>query len=138
MTARARSRSAVEDMTLMLRADEIRWSLDEPEPATREPAVAVKPPSRLTASRADLVTWWRWRYSTLKAENARLADLLGQALGEAQSYRQVLQACLDASQEQGRRHDRLREQHRRLRDEYRSHGERVLRGEQRTGRRTEV
>ena len=43
MTVRARRRSAV-DVTLMLRADEIRWSLDEPEPATREPAVAVNPP----------------------------------------------------------------------------------------------
>ena len=111
----------------MLRADEIRWSLDEPEPATREPAVAVNPPSRLTASRADLVVWWRWRYAALEAENARLAGLLVQALGESQGYRAVLQAVLDALHELGRRHNRLRDQHRQLRDEYRSHRERVLR-----------
>ena len=122
----------------MLRADEIRWSLDESEPATREPAVAVNPPSGLTASRADLVVWWRWRFAVLKAESARVRDLLIQALGESQGYRAVLQAVLDALHELGRRHNRLRDQHRRLRDEYRRHRERVLRGEHRTGRRTEV
>ena len=96
MTVWARSRSAVEDVTLMLRADEIRWSLDEPEPATCEPVVAVNPPSRLTASRADLVVWWRWRYAALEAENARVGDLLVQVLSESQGYRSVSQAALDA------------------------------------------
>ena len=138
MTVRARRRSTVEDVTLMRRADEIRWSLDEPEPATREPAVAVNPPSGLTASRADLVVWWRWRFAVLEVENASVRDLLIQALGESQGYRAVLQAALDALREQARRHDRLGEQHRRLRDEYRSHRERVLGDEHRTGRRTEV
>ena len=57
MTARARSRSAVEDVTL--RADEIRWSLDEPEPAPCHPTEDVGPPPGLTDSRADLVAWWR-------------------------------------------------------------------------------
>ena len=113
---------------MMLRVGEIRWSLDDPEqPAACHVAADVGPPSGLTASRADLVVWWRWRYAALGAENAGLADLLVQALGEAQGYRQVLQAALDALCEQACRHGRLREQHRRLRDEYRSHRERVLR-----------
>ena len=131
MTVRARSRSAVEDVTLILRADEIRWSLDEPEPATREPAVAVNPPSGLTASRADLVTWWRWRYAMLTAENALVSDLLVQAIGEAQGYRVVLQAALDALHTQEHQHARLREQHRRLHDAYRDHRARVLRDDRR-------
>ena len=118
-------------MTVMLCVDEIGWTLDaDLEPARHVAEAVGPPPSDLTDSRADLVLWWRWRYSTLRAVNARLADLLGQALSEAQGYRQVLQACLDASQEQGRRHDRRREQHSRLRDEYRSHRERVLRDDQ--------
>ncbi len=126
-------------MTVMLRADEIRWSLaDADQPAACHVAEDVSPPSRLTASRADLVIWWRWRYAALEAENARAGDLLVQALGESQGYRAVLQAALDALGKQARQHDRLSEQHRRLRDEYRSHRERVLRDEQRTGRRTEV
>jgi len=127
MTVRARSRSGVEDVTLILRADEIRWSLDEPEPATREPAVAVNPPSGLTASRADLVVWWRWRYAALDGERARVVAQFVRALSEAQGYRAVLQAVLDALHELGRRHKRLRDQHRQLRDEYRSHRELVLR-----------
>ncbi len=96
MTVRVRSRSAVEDVTLMRRADEIRWSLDEPESATREPAVAVNPLSGLTASRADLVVWWRGRYAALEGERARVAALFVQALSEAQGYRAVSQAALDA------------------------------------------
>ena len=132
------SPTAIEPVTSTVStAEDIRWSLDESEPAICHPPAPALPQG-LTTSRADLVTWWRWRYSTLKAENAQLENLLVQALGEAQGYRQVSQACLDASQDQGRRHDRLREQHHRLRDEYRSHRERVLRGEDRTGRRTEL
>ena len=111
----------------MLRADKIRWSLDEPEPATREPVVAVNPLSGLTASRADLVVWWRWRYAALDGERARVVALFVQALSEAQGYRAVLQAVLDALHELGRRHNRLRDRHRQLRDEYRSYRERVLR-----------
>jgi len=123
----------------MLYADEMRWSLgDHRQPTARYVAEDVSLPLGLTASRADLVVWWRWRYAALGAENAGLADLLLQALGEAQGYRQVLQAALDALCEEACRHGRLREQHRRLRDEYRSHRERVLRDEQRTGRRIEV
>ena len=123
----------------MLRANEIRWALDDPEqPATCHVAADIGPPSGLTASRADLVIWWRWRFATLEAENARVGDLLVQALGESQGYRAVLQAALDALREQARRHDRLREQHRGLRVEYRSHRARVLRDEQRAGRRNAV
>ena len=125
-------------MTPMQRADEIRWSLDEPELAPCHPSEDVGRPSGLTASRADLVTWWRWRYAALKAENGRVGDLLIQALGESQGYRAVSQAAVDALHEQARRHDRLREQHHRLRDEYRSHRARVLRDEQRAGRRPAV
>ena len=124
---------------MMLRVGEIRWSLDDPEqPAACHVAADVGPPSGLTASRADLVIWWRWRYAALEAENARVGDLLVQALGESQGYRVVLQAALDALREQAGRHDRLCEQHRRLRDEYRSHRESVLHDEQRAGRRTPV
>ena len=79
-----------------LRADEIRWSLAGPEPEPRHPAEHIAPPPRLTASRADLVAWWRWRYAALEAEQTRTANLLVQALGEAQSYRQVSQSALDA------------------------------------------
>ena len=69
-------------MALMVRADEIRWSLADPEqPAACHIAEDVGPPSGLTASRQDLVIWWRWRYAALKAENARVIDLLAQALG---------------------------------------------------------
>ena len=126
-------------MTVMLRADEIRWSpADSAQPAACHVAEDVGPPSGLTASRTDLVIWWRWRYAVLKAENARVGDLLAQALGESQGYRVVLQAALDALQEQAHQHDQLREQHRRLRDEYRSHRERVLRDEPGAGRRTAV
>ena len=117
-------------MRVMLGADEIRWSLAEPgQTAERQVAEDVRAPSGLTASRADLVTWWRWRYALLKAENARVGDLLAQVLGESQGYRVVLQASLDALREQACRHDRLREQHRRLRAEYRSHRESVRRDE---------
>jgi len=124
-------------MTLMLGADEIRWSLGDPEqPAACRVAEDVGPPSGLTASRADLVIWWRWRYAALEAENARGDDLLVQALGESQGYRAVLRAALDALRTQARRHDRLSEQHRRLRDEYRSRRERVRRTEARAGRAT--
>ncbi len=115
-------------MTATLRADEIRWSLDDPEqPAACHLAEDVCPPSGLTASRADLVIWWRWRFSTLEAENARVGDLLVQALGESQGYRQVSQAAVDALHEQGRRHDRLCDQHNRLRAEYRHLRETLLR-----------
>ena len=124
-------------MTVMLHVNEIRWSLDDPgQPAACHVAEGVGSPSGLTASRADLVIWWSWRYSELLSENARVGNLLVQALGESQGYRAVLQAALDALHEQGRRHDRFREQHRRLQDEYRSHRERVLRDEHRAGRRT--
>ena len=123
-------------VTVFPRADKIRWSLDGPEqPAASQIADGVGPPPVLTDSRADLVIWWRWRYAVLKAENARVGNLLVQALGESQGYRVVLQAAFDALHEQARRHDRLREQYRRLRDEYRSHRERTLRNEPRSGRR---
>ena len=111
----------------VLGVDEIQWELDEPEPTPCHVAEDIGPPSGLTASRADLVIWWRWRYTALEAENARMADLLVQALGEAQGYRQVLHEALDALYTQGHRHDRLREQHSRLRNEYRSHRERATR-----------
>ena len=119
-------------MTATLRADEIRWSLADPEPpAASHVPEDLSPPSGLTASRADLVIWWRWRYAVLKAENARVGDLLVQALGESQGYRAVLQAALDALRTQARRHDRLLEQHHHLRDEYRRFRERVLRDDRR-------
>ncbi len=115
-------------MTVMLRADEIRWSLaDADQPAACHVAEDVSPPSGLTASRADLVIWWRWRYAVLEAENARVGDLLVQALGESQGYRQVSRAAVDALHEQGRRHDRLCDQHNRLRAEYRHLRETLLR-----------
>ncbi len=124
-------------MTVMLRADEICWLLADPgQPAVCHVAEDVGPPPGLTDSRADLVIWWRWRYAALKAESARLADLLVQVLSESQGYRAVLQAALDALREQARQHDRLSEQHCRLQDEYRSHGERVRPTEQRAGRGT--
>ena len=124
-------------MTVTLRADEIRWSLADPgQPVPCHVAEDVGPPSGLTASRADLSIWWRWRYAALEAENARVGDLLVQALGESQGYRVVSQAALDALCEQALRHNRLREPHRRLRDEYRSYRERVLRDERRAGRGT--
>ena len=56
----------------------------------------VDPPAGLTDSRADLVTWWRWRYSMLQAENVMVGDLLVEALTDAQAYRDVSQAALDA------------------------------------------
>ena len=93
--------------------------------------MAVNPPSGLTASRADLVAWWRWRYAALDGKRARVAALFVQALSEAQCYRAVVQAVLDALHELGRRHNRLRDQHRQLRDEYRSYRERVLRDDRR-------
>ena len=122
-------------MAVMFQVDEICRSLDGPEPPPCYPAQDDGPPPGLTNSRADLVTWWRWRYAALKAKNASLADLLVQALGEGQGYRAVLQAALDALRKQARRHDCLHEQHRRLRDEYRSYRERVRPTEQRAGRR---
>ena len=122
----------------MLSVDDIRGAVDEPVPATcgNQPEFGP-PPEGLTASRADLVIWWRWRYSTLKAENARLAAQLDQVLNEAQGYRALLQAALDTQHEQGHRHDRLRDQHHRLRDEYRNHRKRVIGADQQQhGRRT--
>ena len=115
-------------MTALLKADEIRWSIDEPEPAILSTATesVVGSPQGLTASRADLVTWWRWRYTTLEAELARTEDLLVRSLSEASGYRAVSQAALGALHEQAHQHDRLREQHRRLRDEYRDHRERAM------------
>ena len=61
----------------------------------------VGPPSGLTASRQDLVIWWRWRYAVLQAENAKVSALLDQVLGETQGYRVALQVALDALHEQG-------------------------------------
>ena len=78
----------------LLGVDEIRWPFDEPAPARHAVEDAVSPPSMLTGARADLVTWWRWRYSTLEAELARLEDLLIRAVTEAQAYREVAQASL--------------------------------------------
>ena len=89
-------------------------------------AVEYIQPEGLTASRADLVRWWQWRYSVLTAENARLGDLVVQAIGEASGYRQVLQAALDTVREQRCERDRLRKQHHRLREEYRDHRARVM------------
>ena len=124
-------------MTVMLRANEINWSLaDSAQPAARHVAADVGPPSGLTSSRADLVILWRSRYAALEAEQARVGDLLAQALGESQGYRVVLQAALDALREQARQHDRLCEQHHRLRDEYRRHRQRTRRDVPRAGRRT--
>ena len=90
------SPTAIEPVTgTVLAAEDIRWSLDEVEPAPcHQPAPAL--PQGLTASRADLITWWRWRYAALEVEKARVGDLLVQGLTEAQAYRQVLQAALDA------------------------------------------
>jgi len=104
----------------MLRANEIPWARDDPEqPAACRVAEDVGPPSGLTASRADLVTWWRWRYSTLKAENARVGDLLVEALIDAQAYRELLQAALDALSELTYTTDRQSRTIARLRDEFR-------------------
>ena len=117
--------------------DAIRLSLLEARPVPT-PVEAVGPPQDLTGSRAALVRWWRWRYSTLKAENARLAAQRDQVLNEAQGYRALLQASLDTQHEEGRRLVRLREQHHRVRDEYRDHRVRVLRDEQRHGQEVTV
>ncbi|HJN17463.1 MAG TPA: hypothetical protein QGH10_18300 [Armatimonadota bacterium] len=82
---------------MMPKLDEIRWSLEEPgPPLPRHVALDVGPPPAGLNSRANLVAWWRWRYASLDRENARLGDLLVQVLSEAQSYRQVSQASLDA------------------------------------------
>ena len=125
-------------MTVMLHVDEICWSLADPrQPAACHVAEDVGPPAGLTASHDDLVIWWRWRYAALEAENARVGDLLVQALGESEAYRAVLQAALDVLHEQAGRHDRLREDHGKLRDEYRSQREQAVRDEQRAGRRRE-
>ena len=114
-------------MTLMLRAEEIRWSLDDPEqPAARHVAQAVSPPSGLTASRADLVTWWRWRFAGLENENARVGDLLVQAIGEAQGYRQTLQAAIDAMNDLTDTTRRQRQTIAHLRDERRHFRERDM------------
>ena len=105
----------------MLRVDEIRWSLDDPEqPAACHVAEDVGPPSGLTASRADLVIWWRWRYAALEAENARVGDLLVQALGESQGYRSVSQAALDTLHDLTETTCQQRRTIARLRDEIRS------------------
>ncbi len=107
-------------MATMLRADEIRWALDDPEqPAACHVAEDVGPPLGLTASRADLVTWWRWRYSTLQAENARVGDLLVEALTDAQAYREVTLAALDALGHATGTAARQRQTIARLRDELR-------------------
>lgn len=106
--------------------DSIRWSLDEPEPAPSPARVLCPQPRDLTDSRADLVRWWRWRYSSLQADLTETEDLLIRSLSEAHGHRAVLRAALDALLEQGCQHDRLREQHRRLRDEDRSHRERDM------------
>ena len=117
---------------MLLPVDDIRWTSGEPEPA-HHAVPAVGPPHDLTGSRADLVTWWRWRYSTVTAENARLTAQRDQAVRECQRYRALLQAALDTQHEQGHQFDRLREQQHRVRDEYRDHRVRVLRDEQRHG-----
>ena len=110
-----------------------------PNPRPTDVVAVVDPPHGLTASRADLVVWWRWRFAALQGELTRLEDLLVQVLGESQSYRAVLQSAFDALHEQRHQHDRPPEQHRRLRDEYRDHRERVRRDEHRHrgGRRRE-
>ena len=126
-------------MTLMLGVDEISRSLAGPgQPAAWRGAEDVCPPQGLTASRAHLVVWWRWRYARLEAKTSRLEDLLVQVLGEAQGYRRALHAALDVLHQRVRQHDRLREQDRRLRDEYRSYRERVLRHDHRAGHRNET
>jgi|TARA_B100001971_G_C17931305_1_gene402848 hypothetical protein len=79
----------------------------------------------LTASRADLVVWWRWRYAELESENARAVDLLVQALGEAQDYRQVLRAALDILHNLTHTTRRQQQVVTRLRDEIRRLGESV-------------
>ena len=125
--------------TVMPRANEMTWTLaDSTQPAASHVAEDVGPPSGLTASRADLVTWWRWRYAAIEADNARMNDRLVQALGESQAYREMLQVALDTQREQAGRHRHLCEQHRRLQDEYRSHREAGLRDEPGANRRNEV
>ena len=97
MPAATRKSVSTKRRGLLLRADEIRWSLDEPEPMPCHVAVdGWRPRAGLTGSRADLVTWWRWRYAALEAENARVGDLLAQVLSESQGYRSVSQAALAA------------------------------------------
>ena len=107
--------------------DEVRWTLDDPEPASCHVAEDIDPPQGLTASRADLVAWWRWRYATLDRERAQLADLFVQALGEAQSYRTLTHAALDTVYHVTDTTDRQRRTITRLRDEYRRFRERVMR-----------
>ena len=116
----------------------IRWTLeDDAELAPGHPVEDVDPPPPFGSnSRGGLAAWWQWRYAALLAENVRLDDLIVQVLGESQSYRALLQSAFDALHEQKHQHDSLREQHRRLRDEYQSHRERVLRDEHRHGRGT--
>ena len=58
-----------------------------------------------------------------------MVDPLVKVLREAQGYRQVLPAPFAGLHEQGRWRDRVREQHRQLRDEYQRLRERVLLGE---------
>lgn len=113
-------------MTELLRIDDIRWTIDQPEPAPCHVAEPVDLPPVGSNTRADLASWWRWRPATLEGEDTQLGDLLVTALTEAQNYRQVVQAALGALHEQGRRHDRLEEQHSRLRGEYREHRARVM------------
>ena len=115
------SPTAIEPVTGTVLAAE-----DVPESAACRVTEDVGPPAGLTDNRADLVTWWRWRYSTLESDSARSFTLLVQALGEAQGYRQALQAALGVLHEQAGQLDRLRNQNNRLRDEYRRFRERVM------------
>ena len=84
-------------MTVMLRADEIRWSLaDSDQPAACRMAEDVGPPSGLTASRADLVIWWRWWYAVLEAEVLNSARIAGKSDDEIRSLVSRLHAYRDA------------------------------------------
>ena len=60
---------------------------------------------------------------------SELVDSEYQLARELAAVRQLLHIALGQLHEQGLRHDRLRDQHQRVRDEYRSHRERVLHGE---------
>ena len=102
-----------------LRSDEIRWSIEPDSPMPCPVVPGVVPPSGLTASRADLVTWWRWRYAVLKAENDQKEALLVRAITEAQSYREVLRAALVALNDATKTTRRQRETIARSRDEVR-------------------
>ena len=60
-----------------------------------------------------------------------LADSEYQLARELASVRHLLHLALQELHERGRQYDRLRDQHRRLSDEYRSYRVRVLRDDQR-------